>query len=170
MADIAGAALGGLLGPKPPKPQKKYFAKESQTALYGMMLPALAAWGSSVPEAMLRSSPKMGESFLKMFGEPITGGERPQQIYPYTGLPLAPGQTAMPQPGGYGRIPPQGPGPGQTMYMSGQSGGPDMTQDAALQKTLQFLQTPKTRFGYGGGNLGSYTGGFGGQLSGVPRM
>lgn len=161
--DIIGSAVGGLLGPKPPKPQKKYHAQEAQDMLYGLMTSSLGNWGSSVPEMYLGSSPKFGGQFGKMFGGQFGGGETPPQA------PMGP------QPMGVGGHPAPmiyDPNSGQYKPFGGSAplaSQPQMQpsqsmQSSAAQKALEFMRTPKVRFGYGGGNFGGYTGGYGGPL------
>lgn len=178
-------ALGSLFGPKPPKPEPRYHGREAQDLLYGLTLGSLGAWGSPISQMYLQTQPKRGQQFMDLFGGGMGGGgggAGPGNI-PFNPNPGYLGSSGMDiaqraaqekgvSPGfttGYtGPMTQQGSGGGAggqgfSFGPSGQGGMP--SGDDAIARTLEFMRTPRVRFGYGGGNMGSWTGGYGGPLT-----
>lgn len=171
MGDIGGAVggiasgIGGLFKKKKPKFP---YQRQAQDLMWGMALPALANWGQSQPEQYLESQPKVAKDFVKRFGADIPhvttpGTPAPQQFQQFMGG----GQHGIMNPMQMGGMNPmQARNPFGMQSMMGQfATQPKVDYGETASRVLDFMRTPKIRFGYGGGNMGGYTGGYGGPLS-----
>jgi hypothetical protein len=188
-AALGGAAIstiGSLFGGKkgPPQVQLEY-AKDAQNMMMPLAMQGISGWGSQVPSQYVASSADFAKRFSRNFGSGFGGGSEIDTTGAGDSTMGQQGQVQAPQFFGSGfnprayagqaydaRYASAMPTRNQEIDISNDAygammpvyGAPSPYAGSGQMGIQPKFSTTKPRFGTGGGNLGSYTGGWGGKV------